>query len=171
MDMLQQKINKRKKKNYFIHSCKKITDKTPRNDLLVILGDFNTRIGKEKAYNKVAGEHTLHDNTNNNGEFLCNFAIQNNLIVASTQFSHKRIYTGMWLTPDNITLNQVDHVVSVRSKRRMIIDVKTCRGYKCDSDHFLVQVLVKQKLVISKVNGSDKKKWDEKELHKKEKMS
>jgi hypothetical protein len=63
----------------------KSTDKTPRNDLLVIFGDFDVKIGKEKAYNKVVGQHTLHDNTNNNnnnnnnGEFLCNFAIENNL--------------------------------------------------------------------------------------------
>jgi hypothetical protein len=45
----------------------------------------------------------------------------------------------------------------------MIIDVKTRRGYKCDSDHFLVQALVKQKLVINKVNGSNGKRWDEKD--------
>ena len=44
-------------------------------------------------------------------------------------------------------------------------------GGKCDSDHFLVQALVKQKLVINKVNGSKRKKWDEKDLHNKEKMS
>ena len=80
-----------RKRNYFIHSCKKTIDKTPRNDLLVILGDFNAKIGKEKAYNKVAGQHTLHDNTNNNGEFLCNFAIENNLIVVCIQFPHKSI--------------------------------------------------------------------------------
>jgi hypothetical protein len=93
----------------------------------------------------------LHDNTNNNDEFLCNFAIENNLIVASTQFPHKWIYTGTWLFPDNLTLNQIDHVLTGRSKKRMIIDVKTRRGYKCDSEHFLVQALVKQKLVINKV--------------------
>ena len=44
-------------------------------------------------------------------------------------------------------------------------------GGKCDSDHFLVQALVKQKLVINKVNGNNRKKWDQKDLHNKEKMS
>jgi len=52
----------------------------------MILGDLNAKIGKEKAYESVTGKNILHDISNQNGEMVCNFAIENNLTVMSTQF-------------------------------------------------------------------------------------
>jgi exonuclease III len=83
------KDKEEEEKELFYTQYQKSTDKAPRKDILVILRDFNSKISKEKAYNKVCRQHTLHDNTNNNGEFLCNFAIENNLIVAIPNFRIK----------------------------------------------------------------------------------
>jgi hypothetical protein len=52
----------------------KITDKAPKRDVIIILGDVNAKLGKEKVYNKITGGHMLHEETNRNGELLCNFA-------------------------------------------------------------------------------------------------
>ena len=49
-------------------------------------------LGKEAAYQKITGKHTLHEETNRNGELLCDFAAANNMIVMSTQFQHKQIH-------------------------------------------------------------------------------
>ena len=36
-----------------------VCDKTPRHDALILLGDFNAKIGKEHSNKGVADRHTL----------------------------------------------------------------------------------------------------------------
>jgi hypothetical protein len=48
-------------------------------------------------------------------------------------------------------VNQIDHVLVNKTKRAMIQDVRTMRGPKCDSDHFLMKIKVKQRLIISQM--------------------
>jgi len=65
------------------------------------LGDLNAKIGKEKAYENVTGKHTLHDISNQNGEMICNFAIENNMTVISTHFQHNLALTRINYSKSN----------------------------------------------------------------------
>jgi hypothetical protein len=65
--------------------------KTPNNDALLIIRDFNTKIGTESCNSKVAGKFTHHMSTSKNGEKLCLFAHLHNLVISSTMFKHKVI--------------------------------------------------------------------------------
>lgn len=42
----------------------KMNDIIPSEDVQVILGDFNAKLGKEECYKDVYGENTVHENTN-----------------------------------------------------------------------------------------------------------
>lgn len=84
------------------------------------MGDFNAQVGKEECYRSVSGRHSIHEITNGNGEMLCHFAIQNNLKIMSTQFQHKTIHKATWLSPDNNTGNQIDHVLITNKKSDLI---------------------------------------------------
>jgi endonuclease/exonuclease/phosphatase family metal-dependent hydrolase len=84
------------------------------------------------------GRHTLHDTTNENGELAANYAISNDMFLISTKFQHKIIHIGKWISPDHQAVNQIDHVMVSKGKMRLIEDVRSKRGYTCDSDHFLV---------------------------------
>jgi len=53
-----------------------------------------------------------------------------------TYYQHKRIYKGTWISPDDNTLNQIDHVIIDASKKGVTEDVRTMGGFNCDSDHF-----------------------------------
>ena len=55
----------------------------------MILGDFNTKIGRERAYQTVTSEHTLHVTTNGNGQLDYEYSSVNDKVVAITFFQHK----------------------------------------------------------------------------------
>jgi len=78
-------------KEQFYDNLQYLLHKTPTNDTIIMLGDVNAQLGKERSYNEVTGQHTLHEKTNRNGELLCEFAYANIMIVTSTNFQHKRI--------------------------------------------------------------------------------
>jgi len=110
------------------------------------LGDVNAKLGKELAYQKITGKHTLQEETNRNGELLCDFAAANNMIVMSTQLQHKQIHKGTWRSPDYNIINQTDHVLVNQNKKEAIEDVRSLRGPNIDSHHFLLKTTLKQKL-------------------------
>jgi hypothetical protein len=99
------------------------------------LGDLNAKIGKEDVYQNVAGKYTLHETTNRNGEWICEYAIADHMKIISTYYQHKRIHKGTWISPDGNTLNQTDHVI-IDAKKKSVVDVKTMWGLNCDSDRF-----------------------------------
>jgi exonuclease III len=81
-------------KERFYEELQQIQEKVPKHDLLIILGDYNSKIRRERAYQNVTRNHTLHDITNRNGELVCEYAIANDMVVASTFFQHKNIHKG-----------------------------------------------------------------------------
>jgi len=135
-----------KHKEKFYDDLQTILDRTPKNDTVIVLGDANAKPGKEDVYNEVSGKHTLHELSNCNGKMLLEFALGNNLKVISTQFQHKKIHKGTWLAPDQMTLNQTDHVLINSEKQELIENVRTMRGLNIDSDHYLLYIIVNQKL-------------------------
>ena len=79
----------------------------------------------------------------------------------STNFQHKRRHKITWLSPDQNTASQIDHIIRNANKKGVIEDVKTMRGPNIDSDHFLVKAVIKQKLsVIYKKKSKPALKWN-----------
>jgi len=68
-------------KEQFYDNLQYLLDKTPKNDIIIILGDVNVQLGKERLYSEVTGQQTLHEETNRNVELLCEFACANNMVV------------------------------------------------------------------------------------------
>jgi len=141
---MEDKVDAEKEK--FYDDLQTVTDRTPKSDTILVLGDANAKLGKEDVYRGVSGKHTLHEISNRNGEMLLALALGNNLTVMSTQFQHKKIHKGTWLAPDQMTLNQIDHVLITSKKKELIEDVRTMRGPNIDSDHYLLEIIVNQKL-------------------------
>ncbi|KAJ4437402.1 hypothetical protein ANN_17546 [Periplaneta americana] len=112
-------------------------------DMLIVLGDFNAKIGIEDFLKDIAGWFTLHLETNANGKLLSQLAAAHNLIIKSTCFEHKKIHKGTWKIPGTEDVNQIHHLLISRRDSSTIIDVKTARGLNCDSDHFMTWCVYK----------------------------
>jgi hypothetical protein len=115
--MLQQKIKQTTLKN---NSTRNYTEsRTEFQNMIIqsiILGDMNAKLGKEIAFSQVVGRHTLHNTSNKNGELVANYVISNDMFLRSTNFQHRKIHTETWWSPDDQTLNQIDHVMVSKGK-------------------------------------------------------
>ena len=130
----------------FYNKLLDVCDKTPRNDALILLGDFNAKSGKEHSNKRVAGRHTLHDITSENGKKSVRLAIAYNLEISSTKFQHRRIHKGTWKAPGQDICNQIDHVLINKRRASTITDVHTLRGPNCSSDHYPVRTKIRQRI-------------------------
>jgi len=92
----------------------------------------------------------LHNIYNENGEIVENYAISNGMFLIRTNFLHTKTHIGRWTSSDHGAINQIDHVMVSKEKMRLIHDVRSKRVYNCDSDHFLVQIKIKQNPITVK---------------------
>ena len=54
----------------------------------ILLGNFNAKVGGENIFKPTIGNESLHQDSNDNGVRLVNFATSKNLVVKSTMFPH-----------------------------------------------------------------------------------
>ena len=83
---------------------------------------------------------------NDNGERFVNACAINNIVVGGSVFAHKRIHKATWVSPDQVTENQIDHIGINKMFRRSLQDVHVKRGADVASDHHLVTGRLKLKL-------------------------
>jgi hypothetical protein len=102
---------------------------------LYILGNFNEKVGKEEAYRVTTGKGSLHDVSNDNGQRLTDLTLGNLMVVRSTWLQRKNVRNVTWCSPDGITIDQIDHGIIDRRHASDILQIYSCRGADCDSDH------------------------------------
>ena len=88
-----------------------MVDKAPNRAILIIMGDFNAKVGRNNAsIERIMGNEGLRD-VNENGEELVDFCALNSLSIGGTLFPHKRVHKATWISPDGVTANQIDHIL------------------------------------------------------------
>jgi len=118
----------------------------PRHCIIILLGDFNAKIGKEECFKTTTGSNSLHQLSNNNGCRLIELATGKGLKIKNTTFPHKEIHKGTWRSPDGRYINQIDHILVNARFSNSVLIIRTFRGAECGSDHFLVVGRLKMKL-------------------------
>ena len=64
----------------------------PKYHTNILLGDFNAKVGRENIFKPTTGNESLHQDSNDNGVRIVNFATSKNLVVKSTMFPHQNIH-------------------------------------------------------------------------------
>eukprot|EP00731_Ephydatia_muelleri_P010011 Em0005g597a len=110
----------------------------PSSDLLVLLGDFNARVGCDwMIWEGVVGREGI-DETNTNGYMLLEFCARNSLCVTNTFFCHKTWHKGTWMHP-SFQNASYDRLVITRQKDRYLMqDTRVYHSVDVWSDHFFV---------------------------------
>ena len=98
-------------------------DHFPKYYTKILLADFNAKLGREDIFKPIIGQESLHQDSNDNGVRLINFATSKNLVVKSTMIHHRNIYKYTWTSPDGKTHNQIDHVLIDRRWHSSVLDV------------------------------------------------
>jgi len=147
-------------KEEFYNLLEQNINRRARSDIKIILGHFNAKVGKESIHKPTTGNESLHNETNNNGVKMIQFAISNELNVTSTTFPHKDIHKETWYPADSRTVNQIDHVLISNRFRRTITDIRALRGSDIGSDHSLLKINFKVKLRVKTGNKYNEKKGE-----------
>ena len=76
----------------------------------------------ENIFKPTIGNESLHQDSNDNGVRIVNFATSKNLVIKSTMFPHRNIHKYTWIYPDGQTHNQIDHIWLDRRLHSSLID-------------------------------------------------
>ncbi|GFR61508.1 endonuclease-reverse transcriptase [Elysia marginata] len=137
-----------KEKDAFYDLLQEVMDKLPKKDINILMGDANAKIGRENTgYDRIMGSHGLGE-MNDNGKRFANFCLFNKMVIEGSIFPHKRVHKATWVSPDNVTENQIDHFCVSQRVRRSLNDVIAQRGADVGSDHHML--LGKLKLRLKK---------------------
>ena len=94
-------------KDSFYEELEQVFHHFPKYHMKILLGDFNAKVGKENIFKQTIGNESLHQDSNDNGVRLVNFAKSKNLVVKSTMFPHRNIHKYTWTSLDGNTHNQM----------------------------------------------------------------
>ena len=154
-------------KDAFYYKLQEALDKVANHDLLICVGDFNSKMGNSNIdFEACMGNEGAGNTMNENGVRFGSFCLANNLVIGGTLFKHSDIHKTTWTSPCGKYKNQIDHIAISKRHRGSLLDVRVKRGADIGSDHQLSVSQVKLKLKIQKSDKISRKKYDIDKLRK-----
>ena len=114
-------------------------DQRPRKSRLILLGDFNAKVGTDyqDTMTDVVGKFGL-GKTNDRGWKLLEFCAINNLVITNTLFNHSPMRRVTWVSPGGEYKNQIDYIIADRDLKGTFKNSRSYHSADIGSDHSLV---------------------------------
>jgi len=116
-------------------------DKIPKKENIILVGDFNGRIGNQPIPEYIGpyGEKA----TNHNGATLKDFCAFNKLKITNSFYRHKDIHKFTWEARG--TKSVIDYIIIINDRLKSNIEDTRVffRGSEVDSNHKLVESKLK----------------------------
>ena len=90
-------------KDRFCEELEQVFYHFPKYHMKFLLGDFNAKVGRENIFKLTIGNEILHQDSNDNGVGIVNFATSINLVVKSKMFLHRDIQS----TPEPLLMGRL----------------------------------------------------------------
>ena len=113
-----------------------IKKKCKSGEMLLVMGDWNAKIGCSMEQPMIAGYG--QGSRNERGDLLIDWCHETSMVVTNTWFKNhpRRLYE--WSSPDDLTRNQNEYILSAKRFRNSILNCKTYPQADCNSDHILL---------------------------------
>nr|XP_054768285.1 uncharacterized protein LOC129275831 [Lytechinus pictus] len=98
-------------KRHVLLELRRLLQSTPADDKLLILGDFNARVGQDDvAWKGVLGRHGV-GKCNDNGRLLLELCMEQQLVITNTVFQQKDSLKTTWMHPRSKHWHLIDYVL------------------------------------------------------------
>ena len=134
-----------------------MVNKIPSKEHLIIMGDFNAKIG-EGTLHPSCGKFGLGE-SNAKGEKLLDWLDDNALIALNTCFKHRTREKYTWTSPNGRHKNMIDFLIMRRRDRRECLDARALPSADCGSDHQLIWTKIRWRQWNTRTTKKIRKKW------------
>lgn len=135
--------NPDKTKDRFYEEFDAVISAVPASDKLIILGDFNARVGCDSSsWEGVLGKHGT-GKCNSNDLLLLQTCAKHDVLITNTVFRLPTRNKTSWMLPLSKHWHLIDYVVIRKRDRQDVRITKAMCGAECWTDH---------RLIVSKLN-------------------
>ena len=125
-------------KDAFYDQLQSAVGKVPASDSLVLLGDFNARVGADNAsWPSCLGPFGV-GSINDNGQWLLELCMLYSLCITNSYFQTKPQHKVSWRHPRSKRWHQLDLILTRRSQLQNVFSTLSFHSADCDTDHALV---------------------------------
>lgn len=142
----------------FYNDLQTVTDKIPRREVCIIMGDLNAKVGEGEDKECGIGPYGLGAR-NERGDMLAAFCQANNLTITNTLFQQHPRKRYTWISPGDRYRNQIDYIMINSEWKSSVIAACTRPGVDCESDHILVTAKIRTK-AFKKASGTPPVRFD-----------
>src|SRR3981081_3571965 len=121
----------------FYDKLQQVIDDVDKNDVLLIMGDWNAKVGSDQiTWRGALGQYGYGD-CNARGERLLEFCYTNQLCITNTYFQHKLSQKWTWSHPNGKSKNMIDFIIVNKRWRNCILDSRSFPSADPGSNHQL----------------------------------
>ena len=125
-------------KEAFYEQLSRVISSAPGSDKILLLGDFNARVGRNhSAWGRVIGPHGV-GNENSNGSLLLSFCATNKLTITNTLFQQPNRRKTSWMHPRSKHWHLIDYVIVRQRDQADVHLTRAVQHTRAWSDHRLI---------------------------------
>ena len=127
-------------KEIFYYTLDSVLSQVPRSHKIILLGDFNARVGRDHSvWGNVIGKEG-EGNANSNGVQLLTKCAEHQLMITNTLFRQKNRNKTSWRHPRSRHWHMIDYIIIRSCDRKDVLITKTMTSSdECWTDHRLIR--------------------------------